>query len=322
MNQFETKQTFIKKTLSEWKKFTPEDREQFLISPAPENLKRRSIKFYFSTVSQTASKETKEVENPVPESAPFSGTSVHTENAITTFHDRSAFLIDKEILLVKKTMNEMEFLDPSNFFTDGIKSNQKFQDLLKTFSYTWEKFYTLELQCVGGKTVERNSALKLELDCILSHVNKVKALFEEVSSYKVMGKMTAMNLSQTFLKKCEAVFRLIYLLCKLKDKISDSELLSKLRRRITQQNAVTNKLFIRNNEELIQYFCENNTRLMWDIFLNNLINHFNSNTDLGSFCIEELMMVTEEIRRSIFLDTTELQKDETLEKVRRVINPF
>ena len=61
---------------------------------------------------------------------------------------------------------------------------------------------------------------------------------------------------------------------------------------------------------------------MWDIVLNNLINHFNSNTDLGSFCIEELKMVTEEIRRSIFLDTTELQKDETLEKVRRVINPF
>ena len=128
--------------------------------------------------------------------------------------------------------------------------------------------------------------------------------------------------SQTFLKKSEAVSRLIYLLCKLKDKISDSELLSKLRRRITQQNAVTNKLFIRNNEELIQYFCENNTRLMWDIVLNNLINHFNSDTDLGSICIEELMMVAEELRRSIFLDTTELQKDETLEKVRRVINPF
>ena len=119
--------------------------------------------------------------------------------------------------------------------------------------------------------------------------------------------------SQTFLKKSEAVSRLIYLLCKLKDKISDSELLSKLRRRITQQNAVTNKLFIRSNEELMQYFCENNTRLMWDIVLNNLINHFNSDTDLGSICIEELMMVAEELRRSIFLDTTELQRDETLD---------
>ena len=128
--------------------------------------------------------------------------------------------------------------------------------------------------------------------------------------------------SQTFLKKSEAVSRLIYLLCKLKDKISDSELLSKLRRRITQQNAVTNKLFIRSNEELMQYFCENNTRLMWDIVLNNLINHFNSDTDLGSICIEELMMVAEELRRSIFLDTTELQRDETLEKVRKFVNPF
>ena len=146
MNQFEKKQTFIKRTLSEWRNSTQEDREQFLITPAPENLKRRSIKFHFSSVSQTASKETKEVENPVPESAPFSGTPVHTENSITTFHDRSAFLNDKEILLIKKTMNKMGSLDPSNFFTDDIKSDQKFQHLLKTFSYTWEKFYTLKLQ--------------------------------------------------------------------------------------------------------------------------------------------------------------------------------
>ena len=119
-----------------------------MITPAPENLKRRSIKFHFSTVNRTASKETKKVEKPVPESAPFSGTSVHTENAITAFHNRS----DKEILLVKKTMNEMGFSDTSNFFTDDIKSAQKFQDLLKTFSYTWEKFFKLQ----GDKTNERN----------------------------------------------------------------------------------------------------------------------------------------------------------------------
>ena len=131
-------------------------------------------------------------------------------------------------------------------------------------------------------------ALKLDLDCISSHVNEVKELFEEVSSYKVMGQMTTMNLSQTNLKKSEAVSRLIYLLGKVKDKISDSELLSKLHRQITQQNAVNNKLLIRRNEELMQYFCEIDNWLMWD-------DHFNSNTDLGSICIEELMMVAEEI---------------------------
>ena len=97
-------------------------------------------------VSRAASKETKEVENPAPESALLSGTSAHTENAFTAFHDRSAFLYDKEILLVKKTMHEMGFSDLSNFFTDDIKSDQKFKDLLKTFSYTCEKFYTLKLQ--------------------------------------------------------------------------------------------------------------------------------------------------------------------------------
>ena len=216
-------------------------------------------------------------------------------------------------------MNEMGFSDTSNFFTDDIKSAQIFQDLLKTFSYTREKFYTLKLQYVGGKTVERNSTLKLDLDCISSHVSEVKELFEEVTSYKVIRQMTTMTLSQTYLKNSEAVSRLIYLLYKLKDKISDSELLSKLRRRITQQKAVRNKLFIRINEELMQYFCESDTQLTWGIVSNNLIDHFNLNTDLGSICIEKLMVVTEEIRRSIFLDTTELQLGETPEKVRKVV---
>ena len=125
MNQLK-KQTFIKRTLSEWKNSTQEDREQFLITPALENLKHRSINFHFSMVSRTASKEMKEVENPAPESALPSGTSAHTENYFTAFHDRSAFLYDKEILLVKKTMHEMGFSDLSNFFTDDIKSDQKF----------------------------------------------------------------------------------------------------------------------------------------------------------------------------------------------------
>ena len=48
-----------------------------------------------------------------------------------------------------------------------------------------------------------------------------------------------------------------------------------------------------------------------------MTDHFNSNTDLGFICIEELMMVAEEIR-SIFLDT-EFQWDETPEKVRKVV---
>ena len=70
--------------------------------------------------------------------------------------------------------------------------------------------------------------------------------------------------------------------------MSDSKLLSKLRRQIAQQNAVTYKLLIQGNEELMQYFCEKYTRFTWD-------DYFNSNTDLGSICIEELMMVVEEI---------------------------
>ena len=43
----------------------------------------------------------------------------------------------------------------------------------------------------------------------------------------------------------------------LKDKITDPELLNDLRRHIKQQNEIVNKFFIKNSDEMFNFFCEN-----------------------------------------------------------------
>ena len=66
----------------------------------------------------------------------------------------------------------------------------------------------------------------------------------------------------------------------LKDKITDPELLNALRRRIKQQNEIVDKLFIRNSDEMLNFFCENNTQLTWADVEDNLILYINSRTEV------------------------------------------
>ena len=61
----------------------------------------------------------------------------------------------------------------------------------------------------------------------------------------------------------------------LKDKITDSELLNAPRRRIKQQNKIVNKFFIRNSEEMLNFFGEYNTQLTWADVEDNLIVYIN-----------------------------------------------
>ena len=62
----------------------------------------------------------------------------------------------------------------------------------------------------------------------------------------------------------------------LKDKITDSELLNAPRRRIKQQNKIVNKFFIRNSDEMLNFFGEYNTQLTWADVEDNLIVYINS----------------------------------------------
>ena len=62
------------------------------------------------------------------------------------------------------------------------------------------------------------------------------------------------QLSQSYLKKSETLMNSLTSLGVLKDKITDPEVLNALCRRIKQQNEILNKCFIRNSDEMLNFF--------------------------------------------------------------------
>ena len=72
--------------------------------------------------------------------------------------------------------------------------------------------------------------------------------------------MLAIVLSQTYLQKSACISELLVELGKLKDMVSVSQMLASQRHCIAQQNAATNKSFIWSSEELLQFYCKNDTR--------------------------------------------------------------
>ena len=107
------------------------------------------------------------------------------------------------------------------------------------------------------------------------------------------------QLSQSYLKRSETLMNLLTSLVVLKDKITDPELLNALRRRIKQQNEIVDKFFIRNSDEMLNFFCENNTQLTWADVEDNLILYINSRTEVPSIGTDELIRAFDTIQQNI-----------------------
>ena len=75
----------------------------------------------------------------------------------------------------------------------------------------------------------------------------------------------------------------------MKGKITDPELLIAVHRRIKQQDEIVNKLFIRNSEEILIFFSENNTHLTWADVEDNLVLYINPRTQVPGTETEELI---------------------------------
>ena len=56
-----------------------------------------------------------------------------------------------------------------------------------------------------------------------------------------------------------------------------------------------------------------------DKITHNLIKHTNSNTNFTFVSTDELIVIAEEIRNEILVDIVELQRNETPEKIRKVV---
>ena len=107
------------------------------------------------------------------------------------------------------------------------------------------------------------------------------------------------QLSQSYLKKSETLINSLTSLGVLKDKITEPELLNALCRRIKQQNKIVNKSFIRNSDEMLNFFCENDTQLTWADVEDNLILYINSRTEVPGIETDELIRAPDTIQQNI-----------------------
>ena len=78
--------------------------------------------------------------------------------------------------------------------------------------------------------------------------------------------------------------------------ISQYGLLNANRRRIKQQNDSVNIHFVRNLDELLKFFCENNTDLTWSDVNDTLIDYVNSRTQISRIEINHLIQVAKVAR--------------------------
>ena len=138
-------------------------------------------------------------------------------------------------------------------------------DCFKTFVYEWDKFSELKTQYEGGKARDRETQLSSKLVEIDASIEQIKLLLEEICSMSSKKTLSTYEMSQSYLKKANLITETIVALGALKKMIINRDFLTSLRRRLKQQNDVTNKSFVRSENELLNFFCENDTKLKWGV---------------------------------------------------------
>ena len=126
-------------------------------------------------------------------------------------------------------------------------------------------------------------------------------------------------MSQTYLKKANLISDTISVLGTLKRLITDGNFLTALRRRLKQQNSVTNKYFVQNPNELLNFFCENDTKLKWDMVQDNLVYFENSRIDLGTIEIDELLTTSSILLENVVTFIPELPFTVRPRKIRKMV---
>ena len=120
------------------------------------------------------------------------------------------------------------------------------------------------------------------------------------------------------MKKANLISDTISALGTLKKLRTIGNFLTALRRGLKQQNSVTNKSFVRNPNELLNFFCENDTKLKWDMVQDNLVDFENSRIDLGTIEIDELLTASSVLLENVVTFISELPFTVTSEKVRKM----
>ena len=217
-------------------------------------------------------------------------------------------------------MIDIGFAEPSLFFTDGIKSDKSFINVIKSVASKWGHLSKLHSRYLE-QSVYRKSNLKTQLHDINIKCNELLNQLNKLSETRPKPNMNASLLSQTYLQKAQIFKEIVVTLGHLNTKICDGDILFNLSERIKQQNATMNSKNV--DHEQFDLMCSSNSDFKWDNTFNILLESENSGMKLNNFSTHELTkfacILSENIVTNIKeLELTKLDKA-TIEAILQII---
>ena len=173
--------------------------------------------------------------------------TITSVNACLAIENREKILSEREIKILKNVFMEIE-VSYEQLFTSDVKNDQQLMQIFTTFIHKWDVFKNLREEYHGAQQRNsRKSGIKLKINNIEEAVDKLKQVMIEICNIPVQieGLVgSTFQLSQSYLKKSEALTSLLASLGVLKNMVPDSTLLNDLRRRLKQQNDSVNNPFV------------------------------------------------------------------------------
>ena len=179
----------------------------------------------------------------------FSATSIDVDaslNAASTKDEktRKSYLASKEDIMVLTFLKQIN-CDSTFMKSRDIISDKNLPKMLNSLSYQWNTYTKLKSEYQRSKKYERKPTLTTKIDTITSTVLEFSNALSSLNNMDINETMSAFILSQTYLKRAEAISQIILLGARLKT-LFTTDLFNALRRRIKQQQAADDVLYSRS----------------------------------------------------------------------------
>ena len=166
-----------------------------------------------------------------------SGLSIHNKTNNTTDAEN---LTLKESDAISSFLIDVGFTESSLFFTDDIKSDKSFINVIKSIASKREYFSELCSRYLEQSIYNLKSNLKTQLHDINIKCNELLHQLNEFSETRAKPNMNISLLSQTYLQKGQIIKEIVVTLGLLNTKMCDRDTLNNLSRHIKQQNTTMN----------------------------------------------------------------------------------
>ena len=205
-------------------------------------------------------------------------------------------------------LTDIKFTNPEIFFDTGCEKT-----ILFSWNF-WNHWYILGMNFLTWKrnyvssrsTLRKSSAIYAKRQKITETVSELVSMIHEASYYKIDHLMTATSISATYMKKAEAIKKIIEIGGRLNILINDKDLKRTLRKRISEYDKVQSNNFIRDPNELHTVLCLNSTQRLWEDVTDEIILCHNSNEKPSPIAWGQLLEISDTILSKVVTKVSEL----------------